>query len=44
MPDLLSIESISELGWGVELFAVVMLTFIGRYLGNARAESTRRTI
>lgn len=32
MPDLLSIESISELGWGVELFAVVMLTFIGRYL------------
>ena len=32
MPDLLSIESIFELGWGVELFAVVMLTFIGRYL------------
>ena len=32
MPDLLSIESITELGWGVELFAVVMLTFIGRYL------------
>ena len=32
MPDLLSIESISELGWGVELFAAVMLTFIGRYL------------
>ena len=32
MPDLLSIESISELGWGVELFAVVMLTFIGRHL------------
>ena len=32
MPDLLSIESISELGWGVELFAVVMLTLIGRYL------------
>ena len=32
MPDLLLIESISELGWGVELFAVVMLTFIGRYL------------
>ena len=32
MPDLLSIESIYELGWGVELFAVVMLTFIGRYL------------
>ena len=32
MPDLLSIDSISELGWGVELFAVVMLTFIGRYL------------
>ncbi len=32
MPDLLWIDSISELGWGVELFAVVMLTFIGRYL------------
>ena len=32
MPDLLSMDSISELGWGVELFAVVMLTFIGRYL------------
>ena len=32
MPDLLWIGSISELGWGVELFAVVMLTFIGRYL------------
>ena len=32
MADLLSIESISELGWGVELFVVVMLTFIGRYL------------
>ena len=32
MPDLLSVESISELGWGVELFAVVMLTLIGRYL------------
>ena len=32
MPDLLSVESISELGWGVELFAAVMLTLIGRYL------------
>ena len=32
MPDLLSMDSITELGWGVELFAVVMLTFIGRYL------------
>lgn len=32
MPDLLSVESISELGWGVELFAVVMLTLIGRYI------------
>ena len=32
MPELLSIESISELGWGVELFAVVTFTFIGRYL------------
>jgi len=32
MPDLLWMRSISELGWGVELFAVVMLTFIGRYL------------
>jgi hypothetical protein len=28
----MSVESISELGWGVELFAVVMLTLIGRYL------------
>ena len=32
MSNLLSIESITELGWGVELFAAVMLTFIGRYL------------
>ena len=32
MPDLLSVESISELGWGVELFAAVMITLIGRYL------------
>ena len=32
MPDLLSLESISELGWGVELFAAVMLTLIGRFL------------
>ena len=32
MPDLLSVESISELGWGVELFAAVMLTLVGRYL------------
>ena len=32
MPDLLSVESISELGWGVELFAAVMLTLIGRFL------------
>ncbi|MEC8740551.1 MAG: mechanosensitive ion channel family protein [Pseudomonadota bacterium] len=32
MPDLLSVESISELGWGVELFAAVMLTLIGRSL------------
>ena len=32
MPDLLSVESISELGWGVELFAEVMLTLIGRFL------------
>ena len=32
MPDLLTVESISELGWGVELFAAVMLTLIGRYL------------
>lgn len=32
MPDLLSVESISELGWGVELFAAVMVTLIGRYL------------
>ena len=32
MPDLLSVESISELGWGVELFSAVMLTLIGRYL------------
>ena len=32
MPDLMSVESISELGWGVELFAAVMLTLIGRYL------------
>ena len=32
MPDLLSVESISELGWGVELFAAVMSTLIGRYL------------
>ena len=32
MRDLLSVESISELGWGVELFAAVMLTLMGRYL------------
>ena len=32
MSNLLSMESITELGWGVELFAAVMLTFIGRYL------------
>lgn len=32
MPDLLSVESISELGWGVKLFAAVMITLIGRYL------------
>ena len=32
MPDLMSVESISELGWGVELFAAVMLTLFGRYL------------
>lgn len=32
MPDLMSVESISELGWGVELFSAVMLTLIGRYL------------
>ena len=32
MPDLLTVESISELGWGVELFAAVMLTLVGRYL------------
>ncbi|HBW84932.1 MAG TPA: mechanosensitive ion channel protein MscS [Gammaproteobacteria bacterium] len=32
MPNILSMDSISELGWGVELFAAVLLTFVGRYL------------
>ena len=32
MPEFLSLESIAELGWGVEIFAVVTLTLIARFI------------
>jgi MscS family membrane protein len=32
MENLLSLESLRELGWGVEVFAVVTLTLLVRYI------------